>query len=216
MSYASDLARLWRSPGFRSLTRVRMLSQAGDGAFQFGIAATFFFDPTRGTTAADIAVGFAVMFAPFTLVGPFVGPLIDRWQRQRIVLVTNALRVVLVLGIGVAVVVGAPLVVNYVLALVTLSIHRFGLAAMAASIPRVVGPGELVAANSIQPTLGTVAATLGGATGGVVTLVAPGVGEEHRALIALAFAAVCFAIASVMTVELSPASLGPEIGRAHV
>lgn len=65
---------LWKSRGFRVLTRVRVLSQGGDGAFQVGIVAAFFFDPNAATTPAGIAAGFAIMFAPFTLVGPFVGP----------------------------------------------------------------------------------------------------------------------------------------------
>src|SRR5690606_39622515 len=70
MSYAAQLAHLWRSRGFRALTRMRVLGQAGDGAFQFGIATAFFFDPTHATTPRDIAIGFATLFAPFTLVGP--------------------------------------------------------------------------------------------------------------------------------------------------
>ena len=98
MTFLADLNHLWRSRGFRLLTWVRVLSQGGDGAFQVGIATAFFFDPTSASTPRDIAAGFAVLLAPFTLVGPFVGPMIDRWHRQRIVLVGNLIRLGLVVG----------------------------------------------------------------------------------------------------------------------
>ena len=190
MSYRADLSHLWKSRGFRVLTRVRVLSQGGDGAFQVGIVAAFFFDPNAATTPAGIAAGFAIMFAPFTLVGPFVGPLIDRWHRQRIVLVGNLVRIGLVAGIVAAVLADAPRPLLYVLALVTLSVNRFLLAALSAGIPQVVAPDDLLTANAIMPTLGTIAATLGATVGGVVSFVVPGVSDDQKALVALAFAAV--------------------------
>lgn len=216
MSYAAQLAHLWRSRGFRALTRMRVLGQAGDGAFQFGIATAFFFDPTHATTPRDIAIGFATLFAPFTLVGPFVGPLIDRWQRQRIVLIANVVRVVMVALIAVSIVNSAPGYLKYVLALLTLSVNRFLLAALTAGIPRVVNDEDLLTANSIQPTLGTIAAALGGAVGGIVTIVAPRVSDEYRALIGLALAGLLFAGASIASTSLSRRALGPVDPRAQL
>lgn len=209
MSYRADLSHLWKSRGFRVLTRVRVLSQGGDGAFQVGIVAAFFFDPNAATTPAGIAAGFAIMFAPFTLVGPFVGPLIDRWHRQRIVLVGNLVRIGLVAGIVAAVLADAPRPLLYVLALVTLSVNRFLLAALSAGIPQVVAPDDLLTANAIMPTLGTIAATLGATVGGVVSFVVPGVSDDQKALVALAFAAVAFGLSSWTATLLSRASLGP-------
>lgn len=209
MSYSSDLAHLWKSQGFRRLTRVRVVSQAGDGAFQFGIAAAFFFSPQNATTPADIAVGFAVLFAPFTLIGPFVGPFIDRWHRQRIVLAGNMVRLVLVGMIVGAVVVGAPRISLYALALATLSVNRFLLAALSAGIPQVVDPQDLLAANAIMPTLGTIAAALGGTIGGIVAFVVPGVSDDHKALLALGAAGLAFGLSSWAATSLSKRSLGP-------
>ncbi len=209
MSYASDLARLWKSQGFRRLTWVRVISQAGDGAFQFGIASAFFFSPQEATTPADIAIGFAVLFAPFTLVGPFVGPFVDRWHRQRIVLVGNMVRLVLVGTIVGAVVVGAPRTSLYALALATLSVNRFLLAALSAGIPQVVDRQDLLTANAILPTLGTIAAALGGTIGGIVTFVVPGVSEDQKALLALGVAGLAFGLSSWAATSLSKRSLGP-------
>jgi len=209
MSYSSDLAHLWKSQGFRRLTRVRVVSQAGDGAFQFGIAAAFFFSPQNATTPTDIAIGFAVLFAPFTLIGPFVGPFIDRWHRQRIVLAGNMVRLVFVGLIVGAVVVGAPPIALYSLALATLSVNRFLLAALSAGIPQVVDRKDLLAANAIMPTLGTIAAALGGTIGGIVAFVVPGVSEDHKALLALGAAGLAFGLSSWAATSLSKRSLGP-------
>jgi MFS family permease len=209
MSLASDLRVLWRARGFRRLTYARLVSQGGDGMFQVGIATAFFFDPTRATSGRDIAIGFATLLAPFTIVGPFVGPLTDRWQRQRIVLLGNLVRLVLVGAILLCVVGGAPVWTLYVLALLTLSVNRFLLAAMTAGLPQVVPPGELLAANSVLPTLGTLAAALGGALGAIASFVAPGSSDTSIALAALTGAAIAFGLSSWLTTWLSRTELGP-------
>lgn len=209
MSYGAELGHLWRSRGFRRLTWVRVLSQGGDGAFQVGIATAFFFDPTSASTPRDIAVGFAVLLAPFTLIGPFVGPMIDRWHRQRIVLVGNLIRLGLVAAIGASIAVQAPKPLLYFLALATLSINRFLLAALTAGIPQVVEPEDLLTANAIMPTMGTIAAAIGAAIGGVVTFIVPGVSDDKLAILALGAAAVAFGTSSWTATSLDRRALGP-------
>jgi MFS family permease len=216
MSFASNLRALWRLQGFRRLAYVRLLSQGGDGMFQVGIFTAFFFDPTRATSAQDIAMAFAIMLTPFTLVGPFVGPLIDRWKRQRIILVGNLVRLVLAVLIVIALVTDAHLAVLYGLALLTLSVNRFLLAAMAAGIPRVVPREKLLIANSVLPTLGTVAAAVGAAIGGIVTFLVPTVSDDTLALTALLCAGTAFGLSSWSSLLLGRDALGPERTRARL
>ena len=177
--------------------------------FQVGIATAFFFDPTHATSGRDIAIGFATLLAPFTIVGPFVGPLTDRWQRQRIVLVGNLVRLVLVAAILASVIAGAPLWTLYALALLTLSVNRFLLAAMTAGLPQVVPPGELLAANSVLPTLGTLSAALGGALGAILSFASPSSSDSSIALAALTGAAIAFGVSSWLTTWLRRTELGP-------
>lgn len=212
MSLPRDLRSLWHSRGFRRLTYTRVLSQGGDGMFQVGIATAFFFDPTQAASARDIAVGFVILLAPFTLVGPFVGPLIDRWQRQRILIVGNLIRVVMVAAIcGVLLMDGGGAKwALYALALLTLSVNRFLNAAMTAGIPKVVEPHELLAANAIMPTLGTIASAIGGAVGGIATLVAPHATDTNLALAALVGSGIGFGTAAWATTGLGRRELGPE------
>lgn len=209
MTLATDVARLWRAKGFRRLTYTRLLSQGGDGMFQVGIATAFFFDPTQAATPQDIAIGFAILLAPFTLVGPFVGPLIDRWQRQRILLVGNLVRLGLVGAIIAVLLADGPVAALYALALLTLSVNRFLLAAMSAGLALVVPRDELLAANAIMPTLGTIAAAVGAGIGGVVTFLVPAASDASLALAALACAGVAFGLSSWAVTLLGHRQLGP-------
>ena len=42
-----------------------------------------------------MAAGLAVILLPYSVVGPFAGALLDRWDRRRVLLVANLLRAVL-------------------------------------------------------------------------------------------------------------------------
>ncbi len=47
MGVISELRALLRLDGFRKLFAVRLVSQAGDGMFQVGLASLLFFSPSR-------------------------------------------------------------------------------------------------------------------------------------------------------------------------
>ena len=193
--------------GFRRLFTVRLVSQAGDGMFQVGLATLFFFAPERLTTAGDVAVAFAVLLLPFTVVGPWAGVLLDRWRRRQVLLVGNATRVVLTGVIAALLVTAGVGPAVYVLTLVTLSVNRFLLSALSAGLPRVVPRDQLLMANSITPSLGAAAAGAGGALGFVVGRVAPD-GPAHDAVVLLG-AAVLFGLASLLALRLHRDELGP-------
>jgi len=87
--------------GFRRLYAARLLGQFGDGVFQASLAGAVLFNPERQAHAGDVAAGFAALLVPYSLVGPFAGVLLDRWRRQRVLVVSNVLRALGVLVIGV-------------------------------------------------------------------------------------------------------------------
>ncbi|WP_127126366.1 MFS transporter [Georgenia sp. SYP-B2076] len=208
MSVLSDLRTLAVHRDFRKLFTVRLVSQCGDGMFQVGLATLFFFNPQNMATASGAAAAFAVLLLPFTVVGPFAGPLLDRWQRRQVLLVGNAVRVVLALALAVlmgAVGVGLPV---YVLALVTLGVNRFLLSALSAGLPRVVPREQLLMANTLTPTLGAVSAVVGAALGLLIGWLVPA-GRVHDGAV-LATAALLFAAASALALRLRRDQLGPE------
>jgi MFS family permease len=150
---------------FRRLLRVRLIGQFGDGVFQVALAGAVLFNPERQAHAADVAAGFAVILLPYSLVGPFAGVFLDRWSRQRVLLIANLLRAVLVLGVAAEVAAGLDNEAFYISALLVVSVNRFFLSALSASLPHVVETPELVTANALSTTSGGIAATLGGAFG---------------------------------------------------
>lgn len=208
MQAISDLRALWPLTGFRRLFAVRLVSQAADGMFQVGLATLFFFSPENASTATGVAAAFAVLLLPFTIVGPWAGVLLDRWRRRQVLLYGNLVRVVLTLTIAAVMATSGVGPAVYVLALATLSVNRFLLAALSASLPKVVDGPLLLTANSLTPTLGAAAAGLGGASGFALGLLLP-TGRVRDAL-SLVVAAAVMACASGLATRLAPDQLGPD------
>ncbi|MFC5996102.1 MFS transporter [Pseudonocardia hispaniensis] len=155
---------LLRGSGFRRLLAVRLTAQFGDGMFQAALGGAVLFNPERQSDPILVAAGLAVILLPYSLVGPFAGALLDRWDRRRVLLVASLLRAALVglvaalVGTGVA---DAPL---YLAALAVAGVSRFVLSGLSAALPHVVSPRHLVEANVVAATAGAAMAALGGAT----------------------------------------------------
>lgn len=207
-SFVEDLRTVLRGADFRKLFVTRLSSQASDGAFQVALASLFFFSPERAATASAAAAAFAAALLPYTLVGPFAGVLLDRWSRRQILVRANLVRAVLVLGVAALVGYGVVGPVLYVAVLACLSVNRFFLAGLGASLPHVVPRHELVMANAVSPTCGTVAAILGGAAGyGLRVLLGPG--DATNALV-IVLAAGGYLGAAALAARMHPDLLGPD------
>jgi MFS family permease len=207
-SFVADLMVVLRGHDFRKLFAVRLSSQTADGAFQVGLASLIFFSTDRATTPEAVALAAVVTILPYTLVGPFAGVLLDVWPRRQVLLWANAVRSVLVVACAALVYtnhVGLPL---YALVLLCLSVNRFFLAGLGAVLPKVVPPHELVMANAVSPTCGTVAALLGaGIAYGLRTLLG---GADRENGILLLVAAFGYALSSTLVLRIRPDQLGPD------
>ncbi|MFE7505100.1 MFS transporter [Promicromonospora sp. NPDC057488] len=207
MTVLAELRALLRLPGFRKLFAVRLVSQAGDGMFQVGLANLLFFSPESQGSASAIAGAFALMLAPFTVVGPFAGVFLDRWQRRQVLVYGNAVRVLITGTMAVLMLAQGVTPAIYVLGLAALSVNRFLLAGLSAGLPRVVQGDLLLTANALTPTLGAGAAFLGGGLSFVLSLAMPS-GRVHDAT-ALACASVVMGCASLLGLRMSRTLLGP-------
>jgi MFS family permease len=148
--------------GFTRLLTSRFAAQWGDGAFQAGLGGAVLFNPERAATPMAIAAGLAVLFLPYSLVGPFTGALLDRWDRRRILVVANLLRAVPILLVALAVGVGVAGPLLYLGALVVTGLSRFVLAGLSAALPHVAPPQQLVPANALAATVGSAVTVVGG------------------------------------------------------
>ncbi|MFJ6720786.1 MFS transporter [Streptomyces sp. NPDC091259] len=212
MPVVRDLRVLLRLRNFRNLLTVRLLSQAADGVYQVALATYVVFSPEKQTSPAAIASAMAVLLLPYSVIGPFAGVLLDRWRRRQVFLYGNLLRAFLACVTGVLIVSHVPDWLFYASALSVTAVNRFVLTGLAASLPRVVGPGQLVTANALSPTAGTLAATAGGGLTFLLRLLA----ANSDALVVL-FGACLYLCAALVSLRLAVGLLGPDHppGRTH-
>jgi MFS family permease len=156
---------VWRSvralPDFGRLLELRLASQFADGLFQAALAGALLFNPERESSPLAIAGAFAVLFLPYSLLGPFAGALMDRWDRRLVLVCANIGRVVSVALVGVSLALGARDYLVLCGALVVNGLGRFVSSGMSAALPHVVPREQIVTMNSIAAAVGAVAAFLG-------------------------------------------------------
>ncbi|RKN36056.1 MFS transporter [Streptomyces hoynatensis] len=206
----SDLRVLLRLSGFRRLMGVRLLSQFADGLFQAGLAAYVVFSPEEQTSSADIAAAMAVLLLPYSLLGPFAGVLLDRLRRRQVLLHGSLLRGGMAGVTSALVLAGTPHWMFYLCALLVTAVNRFVLAALSASLPRVVDADRLLMANALSPTAGTLAATTGAGTAFVAQFVAGSQGGRDAT--ALLLAALVYVLAGLAALSMNRSLLGPPEG----
>ena len=202
--------RLARDPDFRRLIRVRLAGQAGDGLFQGALFGAAFFNPEKATSAAAAASAFATVLLPYSMVGPFAGVLLDRWSRQRVLMVSNGLRAALGCLFAVSLwQTGAISVPSVAIALLAVSLNRFVLSGLSAALPHVVETRDLVTANALTTTAGQAATAVGGITSLGLRAVW-GDTDPGAARTALAAAAV-YAVACLFASGIARRRLGPDL-----
>ncbi|MEE1828315.1 MFS transporter [Streptomyces sp. BE20] len=207
-AHRATLLDLLRGRDFRRLLTARVLSQLSDGVFQVSLAAYVVFSPEKQSSPADIASVLAVMLLPFSVIGPFAGVLLDRWRRRQVLYVGNLARFGLGLVTGALLLAQAPTWLFFASALLVTALNRFILAGLSAALPRVVSQEQLVTANALSPTLGTVAAACGGGVGFLLHQVMPPGPRADAALVCVA--ALLYLSAAVAALRMDKDLLGPE------
>lgn len=208
MRLRDDLRDLAASRGLRILLATRLISQTGDGMVQVGLVTLFFFAPQNATSTGDVAAALVVMLLPFSVVGPFTGPFIDRWRRRQTLLAGNLLRAGLIVATALVMQTAGVGIGVYALVLVALGVNRFLLSVLSAGLPRIIDRERLLVANSIVPTLGGAATALGMVIGILLRLLLPDGAARNTA--SLLTAAGLYALAAVVVTRLGRDQLGPE------
>jgi hypothetical protein len=203
---------LWRSvrslPDFWRLLQLRMATQFGDGLFQAGMAGALLFNPDRAADPMAIARAFAVLFLPYSLLGPFAGALMDRWDRRLVLVGANIGRLILIAGIGTILAVRAGEMPLLVTALLANGLARFVTSGLSASLPHVVPREQVVTMNSVATAAGAVAAFLG-ANFMLVPRFFVGAGDQGASVI-IFLTAIPVAVALLLSWRFGPRVLGPD------
>ena len=150
---------------FRQLWLGQVVSQMGDW---FDTIALYTIILNLTGSGRDVGLLLVARFVPSFLFGPLSGVVADRFSRQKIMIVTDVLRAVVVLGF-LFVRSADQLWLVYVLTVFQLGLSTFFEPAKTAAIPSIVSDRELVPANAISSVTWSVMLTLGAAIGGLIT-----------------------------------------------
>jgi len=212
-SFVADLRAVLAEPGFRRLFATRLVSQAGDGVFNAGFAAYAFFSAATFPNPAAAASAAAVLYLPYSLIGPFAGVFIDRWSRRQILVWSALIRAALVVVAAFLVETGTLGFPLYVSVLAVLGVNRFFLSALSAALPHVVAEDKLVMANAVAPTSGTIVGFAGGIAGLGVHLVTGGGHTGSAATLLVGGAG--YAAAGLIGATMPRGLLGPNVDPAE-
>ena len=150
---------------FRRFWLAGVISQIGNWFNYIGIFVLL----TKLTGSGGAVSWFLIAkFIPTTFLGPAAGVIADRLPRKAIMIISDLLRVFIVLGFLLVRGPGQVWLV-YVLALVQESIWTFNDPARKASVPNLCSSDELILANAISGATWSIMLAFGAALGGFVT-----------------------------------------------
>ncbi len=192
------------------LLRIRWTGQLTDGLFQSALASFVLFSPERQASAVNAAVAFAVVLLPYSVVGPFVGTILDRFSRQRAIFLANIVRAATLGVIALLMFNDRTGVEITVFVLIAFGVNRLILAGLSAGIPLMTNPQSLIAANALAVTGGSVWVVLGGGIGlGIRQLVNGVESANHADALLVLVAAFGYLIAALLAALLKKNEIGP-------
>ena len=162
---AAAFGSVFANANLRSLELAWAASILGNWAFLVAVSVYAY------GIGGEAAVGLLLMLrlVPAGLIAPFAGVLADRYPRERVLLVSNIVRIALVAAAAICVFLDTPAVVVYALAIAAAIANtpiRSAQAALTPSLSR--SPSELTAANAVASTFESIAAFAGPAVAGLL------------------------------------------------
>lgn len=202
--------RLLRHPRLSRLFTLRWTGQTIDGLFQSALASFILFSPERATNALGAALAFAVVLLPYSIIGPFVGTVLDRVSRQRALFYANLLRSADLLIIAFLIFRGHTGVELTAAVLTAFGINRLILAGLSAGLPLLVDTNSLIAANAMAVTGGSLWVVLGGGAGfGLRKVVEDFQDANHADALLVLVASIGYFIVALLALRLKRNELGP-------
>jgi len=189
---------------------IRWSGQLTDGLFQSALASFVLFSPERAPNAISAALAFAVVLLPYSLIGPYVGIFLDRFSRQRIIRNCNYIRATNLLIIAWLVNSGSTGIVLTLFVLFAFGVNRLILSGLSAGLPLLVKKEELIAANALAVTGGTIWVVIGGGIGiGIKNLLSQNSDADFADAVVILIASLGFLTAALACFRLNKYEIGP-------
>lgn len=181
-----------------------------DGIFQSALASFVLFSPERQASALNAALAFAVVLLPYSIIGPFVGTILDRISRQRAIMFSNLTRAATLSIIALLIFQGRTGVELTIFVLVAFGVNRLILAGLSAGIPLMIESKSLISANALAVTGGSVCVVLGGGIGlGLRRLINGDTTADHADGYIILVAAAGYLFAALFASLLKKKEIGP-------
>lgn len=195
---------------FSRLLRVRWTGQMTDGIFQSALASFVLFSPERQANALSAALAFAVVLLPYSVIGPFVGTILDRISRQRAIAYSNLLRALTLTLVALLIFQGRTGIELTIFILIAFGVNRLILAGLSAGIPLMIESKSLISANALAVTGGSVWVVLGGGIGlGLRRLINGLTTADHADGFIILAGAAGYLLAALFASKLKKREIGP-------
>jgi MFS family permease len=150
---------------YRNLWLASLGSQFGNWFNEVALAQV-----TLTLTHSPVAMGFVLLCRslPNVLLGPFVGPFVDRFPKRTILVLTDLVRAAFALSLSLSVLIH----MSYILYIVSFLLGIAGIlfnSAHSAVIPRIVTGEELVIANTLESQTSGLIQIIGATLGGLLS-----------------------------------------------
>jgi MFS family permease len=150
----------------RKLLLALAVSQLGDWLYNLALVA-FVYDRTHSVTWTALTT--AARVVPMVLLGPLGGVLADRYDRRRLMIASDAVRLATMLLLAVVATTGLPILLAPILAAASTAASSVYPPAVAATVPRMVGDRDLPAATAARSMIQS-ATVIAGPAGGALLL----------------------------------------------
>lgn len=192
----------WADP-FARFARTHFLSVSGEALLALSLAGSLFFDVDPSSGRSRVMLGLLLTMAPFALVAPLVGPMIDRARggHRWVIIATMALRCIVSVAMVPAMASGS--LALFPLAFIMLVLGKTYQVSKAAAVPTVLPSDlELVEANSKLQLISGGASLVAGLPALLLLLLGP---EYVAVLTALTFAVATISAATLERPSPTPA-----------
>jgi predicted MFS family arabinose efflux permease len=183
-----------RYPAFRRLLSALAVSQVGDWLYNLALVVLVY---DRTHSPLWVGVTTAARVAPFVALGPLGGVLADRFDRRRIMIASDVIRLVLMLLLAVVAATGLPILLAPAIAALATAASAPYLPCVSAVIPRMVRDDDLLGANAARSAVTGLGVIAGPALGGILLLLG-------SPAIAIAVNSLTFGLSALAVLAIGP------------
>jgi hypothetical protein len=199
------------STPFSRLATAHALSTAGDALVALSLAGSLFFSVDPSGARWRIALYLVFTMAPFAVVGPLIGPAMDRAKGGHRLMMVGATAGRALVALALVPVIGGEGLLLFPLAFLMLVLAKTYQVAKAAIVPTIVTSDQaLVEANSKLQVLAGISGLVAGIPGGLLLLLAGPGAVEALALVVFLLAMLATTQVPKTTVAASPADEAEE------